>query len=499
MLQLRDYQIDSKTSGTSIFPSEFSHYFSHYVDIRGNAMSESDVRIEFGLVSEEDQISELCLDLCKEFNYTHKQWKNVDQFFDDEPDCRVVLYSCLDKNNKKLDETIAEFTQLVKQLCPEAYIIAIVPKQLAREKVEFLKKSGLDTIILELELVESSKLGFVASQAIRGQYIPVKESDLVVGKKLTFDLYHLMPLRNKFIKIVRIGDELKESKLEKLKSVGEFYFPREQMSDFSKYTNDIDRSDPQYQFRKTRAYFLEFSVVFLDIVNVLTDQSLTLTYEEGSALRDKCLERASELTQCLTMIEEHEIWNVVNNSLVGEFGSIERAPAVAAYVAYFGNKLDFEDLDELIFASLVADIGMVNLPSKITKKIREVKMSEFDEEELSQYRSYIRRSLECIANRKLPIEPKIRNIISKYREKNDGSGFPDSVDGIKIPEESALLHFSYNFDQATTLKLGEQRKEKEEILVHLVKEESGVNEFYSNSFLLKFMKGFPDKFGADIA
>lgn len=450
--------------------------------------------IEFGLVTRDESIIAQVKDICGEFEYSFQCWSDTESYFESEQECRVIVYSDLKAEIKVFGAAVAEFTQIAQQISQEAYIMGIVPKLLSREQVEFLNKSGLNTIILASEVLESSKLGFIASQAIHAKYIPIKDTDLIANQKVTFDLYHLMPLRNKFIKIVRKGDVVSDSKITKLKSVGEFYIPRDQMKVFTTYTNDVDPSDPDYHFRRTRAYFLEFSVTFLDMVNILTDQSVTLSYEEGRELMDKCLLIAGELTQCLTMIEPNQIWNVVNNSVIGDFGSIERAPAIAAYVSYFGTMIGIENLDELIFAALVADIGLVHLPMNVTKKIRQGKMEQFNGEEKSQYQQYLKRSLESIASRRLPVEKNIRDVISNCREKADGLGFPSGKAGEFLSEESQLLHFGFVFDKVSMLKMGETRRDKFDLLKDLIQKEAQKTNYFTPAFLNKFLKGFPDLF-----
>lgn len=450
--------------------------------------------IEFGLITRDQKIIDEVKDICKEFEYSLQIWEDTKAYHKDDTECRLLCYSDLDKEMKRFGAEVAEFTQVAQQVSQEAYIIGIVPKLLAKDQVDFLKKSGLNTIILASELAESSKLGFLSSQSIRSKYIPIKDSDLIAGAEVTFDLYHLMTLRNKFIKIVKKGDAITDDKIVRLKSVGEFYIPREQMKSFTEYTNDVSPGDPDYHFRRTRAYFLEFSVTFLDMVNILTDQSVTLSFEEGKELMDKCLLIAGELTQCLTMIEPEQIWNVVNNSVIGDFGSIERAPAIAAYVSYFGTMIGTENLDELIFAALVADLGLVNVPLNVTKKIRQGKMDQFNGEERRQYQQYLKRSLEAIASRRLPVEKNIKDIIATCRENADGFGFPSGRTGEFLTDESQLLHFAYIFDNISVLKMGKVRKNKFELLKELILKESKKTVHFTPDFLNRFLKGFPELF-----
>ena len=72
--------------------------------------------------------------------------------------------------------------------------------------------SGADMIMLEDELFLTSKLEFAMLQTMKACFFPVKASDIVLGKPVPFDLYHLLPQRKKFLKFVFSGDEVEKAK-----------------------------------------------------------------------------------------------------------------------------------------------------------------------------------------------------------------------------------------------------------------------------------------------
>ncbi len=454
--------------------------------------SDSKRQYDMGILSSEEKLVRRIQDVCMEFDYSAQTWKNIDEFMESESECRLVLFQLADSSDKQeLSKQALEMAQVISQQTSGAYLIAITNKSLPRDDMVFLRKSGLDIVANLEDFFETSKLEFIATQVLRATYVPIKESDLIPGVPIAFDLFHLMPMSNKFLRIVRSGGTVSDSKLQKMREIGEFYIFRGDLENYSRYIAKFsDSSTKEGALRACRGKFMEFYKKFTDLVGILTDPSQFISYEAGRKLLEDCNAMVKDLAESLGKIGVGDVWDVINNSVIGDFGSLERSTAIAAYVAYFGMKMRYHDIENVIFAALICDLGLIYLPPQVTKKIRHNQVDEFNAEELDYYRRYPFKSLDVILRQKLPVSPEIKDIVMKCHEKSDGSGFPSGLSSSGISKASQLLGFCWSFDQKTILRMGKKRLNREVALKEIIAEELSSLKSFTPAFLLEFKRHF---------
>ncbi|MEZ4873421.1 MAG: hypothetical protein R2827_14525 [Bdellovibrionales bacterium] len=338
--------------------------------------------IDFGLITDNERLLKRAKSVCAEFDYSFMSWSNLEEFFEAEQHCKMITFSVDGENSKDMAAKAAEAAQLAKAYCEDGYLVSIVSKDIPRDDVEFIKKSGVNLVFPEYEMFETSKLDFFASQILRAKYVPIKDSDLLPDTVLNFDLYHLMPLRNKFLKITRKGFSIPADKLKKMQEIREFYILRDELPDFKIYAEKISDDSHSGVLRKCRAQFLEFSGAYLDLIEMMCDESQSVGFEEGKKILQNCQNMVVGLAQTLAQVSGTEVWDIINNSVIGEFGSVERMPAVAAYATHFADKLEMEMdvLINIIFVILVMDVGIIKLSPDITRKLREGKDDKFSKQ-----------------------------------------------------------------------------------------------------------------------
>lgn len=452
---------------------------------------------DIGLITEDVKVINRFREISEEFEFSQVHWKNLEDLSENGLSCKLYVYSNINESDqalssKELAQKLTEATQTIKfEGGEDCFVIALTKKMLPKEDVAFLRKSGLNYVIQVDEVFETSKLEFLATQIIRAQYVAIKDVDLIPGQPLLFDLYHLMPLKEKFLKIASKGAILTEEKiLNKFSKISEFYVQREELSNLKEYASRGGNGSQQDQLRQCRAQFLEFFGVYTDLVARLTDHSETLSFEEGKKLFEKCDQLVNELAESLVKLGVDDVWGVVNNSAIGDFGSLERTTAVAAYAAFFSMRMKYENRNHLIFSSLMAQLGIIFLSPKITQKLRQNQIEELNEEELATYHKYPIKSLDLILSRRLPLDQEVKDIIMLCNERADGSGFPLNVKGAKLTNQSQLLGFCLDFDQRTLIRMGERRKTQVDILKDKIREEMASGKSFKMSFLGDLKKAF---------
>jgi response regulator RpfG family c-di-GMP phosphodiesterase len=419
-----------------------------------------DQHADIFVIAPNDELRKVCEVLKSDFGYPFQEWKDIDTLFETErpkKEPRIVILSAIAVKNKN---DISGQVQVVRQLFNDCFIICIVEKTLDPEVASFLKKSGADVVVLEDEAIRSSKIHFVCSQTLSSTYIPIKASELTPGAEITFDLYHLLPMRGKFLISRHAGDVLDDAKISKCASVGEMYIRQKDAAAFNKYTSENTDQSAAGLSRRCRAQFLSLTSSYVDLVYHLTNRGEHASYKQGQDFLKQTIEVAQSMVASLGGFDD--AWNIINNSSIGTFGSVERAPAIAAYAALFSLQADIGPLDDVMLAALLSDLGIIYLDPKITRKLRNKEIASLNASERDEYEKHPSISIEVVLDRKLPISQDVRNIIACSHERVDGNGFPKKLFGTKVPKIAELIQIAEIIDQSTCLRLGQARVDKAE-------------------------------------
>lgn len=417
-----------------------------------------DAQADIFVIAANEELRKVCEAIKADFGYPFREWKDIDTLFEGErpaKEPRIVILSAVTVANKS---DISGQVQVVRQLFTECFIVCVVAKTLDAEAASFLKKSGADVVVLEDEAIRSSKIQFVCSQTLSSAYIPIKASELTPGAEITFDLYHLLPLRGKFLVSRHAGDVLDEAKITKCSSVGEMYIRQKDAAVFSKYTTANTDNSAAGLARRCRAQFLSLASSYVDLIYHLTNRGEYASYKQGQDYLKQTSEIALSMVASLGGFDD--AWNIINNSAIGSFGSVERVPAIAAYAALFSLHTDIGPLEDVMLSALLSDLGIIYLDPKITRKLRKNELASLTALERDEYIKHPSISLDVVLERKLPISPAVRNIISCTHERIDGKGFPRGLQGEKVPKIAELIQIAELIDQATCVRLGQARVDK---------------------------------------
>lgn len=406
---------------------------------------------DFGVITSQPALVARCEFISKEFSFSLKIWKNLEDFMAEPAECRALMASCVEAEGLYQP---AEFAQCLRFHAPSSFVICIVSRSLKKDVAVFVRKSGADMVLLDNEVDETSKIEFVVSQTVRARYMPFKVSDLVPETPLFFDIYHLLPQRQKFLKFALSGDTVSAEKIQKLNQVGELYVARADATQFDEYIKSLNDHSVLGQQRRCRSQFLLLSAKFLDLLVLLSDQGSSNSYGEGQSLTAYLRTLVGDLLSCMgTGLRVSE---TVNTSVIGQFGSLERSPAIAAYAGVFALHMELDTTDVML-AALMSDLGLLFVPPSVTKSLRDENLSGLKKDLLDEYRRYPLVSLDTVLNRKLMVEERVRKIMLAKHERADGTGFPHQVSSIRIPIEAQLIQLCEQLDRKSLLRLGQAR------------------------------------------
>lgn len=412
--------------------------------------------------------------IAQKFSYTFRSISTIDDILEAQVNPSLLVVSEFsDSNEVSVDELI----QISRQQFPEAYLILIVEKELTKDRFNFLSKLGARTVMLKRE-INTGKVSFAISQILKASYVPLKAIDLVADIQIPFSIYHLIPYSKKFLQLTKEGDILSQSKIDKYLKGPELYIQRQeikQLNDFIKNTTD---KSARGLAKRCRANFVALQDEFTNLVFDLSDESNRVSFGEGQELFNRCAKICEDLL--MNLAEFPKAWEIINNSSIGEFGSLERSPAVAAYCGMFALNVDVKSISDLMLVALLVDIGMISLDDKITDKIREEQ--NLDKEEVLFIRKVPQLSLDMVLARKVAMTERVRNVLLGVYERADGKGYPKGLYEEKLTVESQLVRFAKIFDSKTMLKLGAIRENPYFVLKSII-EDKDTHKSFSADFL----------------
>ena len=446
-------------------------------------------KAELVLVSKDPAVLKRVEGLCKEFQYRYRVFSSPEELAEHPGAYRLVMTD-IRVPAARLESALVEYAQVASQVAPDAKVMAVLPGRVDRKILDFARKNGCDLVMLEEELHTTSKPEFIFTQVIRATYLPVKPGDLSTTRPLDFDLYHLLPQRGKFVKFVFEGDCLTSEKLARLKEVPELYVHRSQAGRYATWVGkEVDNSSRGLA-RRCRSQFLALYAGYSDLVFLLTDQTSHGSFKEGEALLKRCHDISTELIGALAA--HGSAWDIVNNSVIGEFGSAERSPAVASYAALLALQGGMDAIETMMLASMISELGLLFVHPGVTRKLREDRMEELNAEELMQFENYPLKSLNLVLDRKLQLEEKLRNLVITMHARADGKGFPRGGSGggpRKMTFASQCLGLAYEMDRRSLVRLGHPRRDPEQVLREILDEEAAKPARFSMDFTLQVRAG----------
>jgi HD-GYP domain-containing protein (c-di-GMP phosphodiesterase class II) len=193
---------------------------------------------------------------------------------------------------------------------------------------------------------------------------------------------------------------------------------------------------------------------------------------------------ARSLVATLSLINDS--WEIVNNSAIGEFGSPERSPAIAAYAGLMSLLATLGEPVQVTLAALLADVGMLEMSPELSKKLRQAgRLEGLADDEMEQFMRHPLFSVDRCEARKFPIKDRIKEMILNSHEKADGSGFPQGKKEGHFPVESQLIQFSEMMDRETMIKIGKPRVAVTETRRYLLEAQLNEGKFFSAEVLQK--------------
>jgi hypothetical protein len=396
----------------------------------------------------------------EEFQLSFAKFDDVELLNSSESQSKAAKCFVIDCIEEK-PGTIAGIVQSAKYFSNSAYIVVVVGSKIDTDSLDIIKKSGASAIILDADYFDSSRIEFILSQVLKTAYVPIKVSDLVADSVLECPLFYILPVNQKFIKFYNPGNNIDAKFIEKYLPTNEIYIRREDINRWSEYLKTFPASDENVDIRGGRAKFLKLHYSFIDLALMITDQSTAATFAKGNEQLKEIVGFVDELSETIKIFKDP--WGFINNSSVGDFGSVERGAAVAAYANLIASRLGIKNPKEVMISALLADVGCLLLSPGTNRKVRNEGVESLSKEELAEYSKHPSYSLNQCLSRKLQLSENIKKNILQSHERMDRSGFPNRPAPEKITMQAMIVKLAAELDLFMQVRMGKAAKKSTDI------------------------------------
>lgn len=446
-------------------------------------------KTDFVVISQPTEItSKRTEEIRQEFDYKVKTFSDIDRYVEDSFQVAEIPFVVLSAVNMPGESEIMGSVQVIRQVSKEAFIVAILSSKMTHDQTVFIKKSGANLVLLEIELSDSSKLEFIIGQRVKRSYFSIKTVELITGTKFEAYLYHFMPLNQKFLTVVFAGQEISGEKISKLSLIEEVYIKREDIGAYQKYVEDQEQGSGQALFSRCRSQFLTLCSAYIDLVFLILDKSEGASFEKGRSLYDRCESLAKDLVKSLAVIENP--WSLVQQTAIGDQGSIERGPAIAAYAGLLAVQSGEDSVIEVMVAALLADIGMADIDPKVTRTLRSHGNLNWVSGQKEDYERHPLISLNRVLSHRIGLNDSIKEAILRSHERADTNGFPNKVPKEKIPVAAMIIQLAEQIDLLTFAKPGVAQPDIKIVIEELLSAELIQGRRYDLKLLEKLKKTF---------
>ncbi len=428
--------------------------------------SNEEKKFDLLLVSPNSNFDFRIQSVAKSYGYTFHKVATPDEA-SDSLEKVGINFIILDAAPANSQNEVVGFLQVLRYVFPKTPILVVFPKRFDKQVLQWVRKSGANFIMSDVEFMERVRFDFFVYQYVGNEYIPVKPHDFKLNTKVDLSLFYFMSANRRYYPIVVGNSILTEQKVEKIKKIGDVYVKRADIELYNRYLQNNQDQSANGLIRRCRLQFNHFKDAYLELVNHLTEEAEISSYDEGKKILDQCQKLSQDLMTA--MMNAGSVFDVISQGLEGGFNFSTRAPERAAMVGFLSMMSDMGKPEHAILATLLCDIGLLAVPTDCLQELRKSGAQSLAGEMQRQYEQHPQFSINYAAQKKLQIDPIVREAILHSHSRLDGKGFP-RVRGEKINVEAQLIQFVEILDEMCQVQWGKPRLNYKEELYKLLKD-----------------------------
>ncbi|MBS1972572.1 MAG: hypothetical protein JSU04_19855 [Bdellovibrionales bacterium] len=403
-------------------------------------------RIEFLVIAKNAELLSVANDVAEHYDFRSETCATVEDIPLDTRTESSPLMTLIELDSDSTIQERMRILGLLREIFPRTQVVVVVEGGETVEDCDFMRGAGAHHMILFQEIRGSAKLYYLSALIIQGTYLPVPVTDLFPSTQVTFNAYHKLSLNQKFLPVLFSGFTFSDKKYRKLESAKQIYIRRENLEEYRKYIETYHDSTGAALKKRCRATMMTLMGLYSELMLLLLLDSEVAKKEVLSAKIEEFIVTAQELAGYLNNCPD--VWNVIAQALDFKFCRYERAIYILAYALQIAQKAQLlTDTRTLIVTTLLADIGLMDLPAVHYKNILTKPESQLDANDLEKLKSHPMGSLNRVMFRNLDVSQDVKSCIVCTHERNDQQGFPNQVPPDKIPMEAKLILFSELMDR----------------------------------------------------
>ncbi|MGE4232837.1 MAG: HD-GYP domain-containing protein [Bacteriovoracia bacterium] len=304
-----------------------------------------------------------------------------------------------------------------------------------------------------------------------GKYFTAPVSNLKSGTTIPFDLHLFLKLNGKIIVYKRKGVLIDQALLEKLKAFGvtEIHVSNEEKGIYESYLTGAPAkptsppqpaAPPPQPVKKQPESAAPPSPPAppppppdpeLNKINMIAEENKPVAIEKSEAAKmvseifnSESPEKSKPFQDMKAKVKD--VLAVQNKDLLDTFAAFDaiekpHSQNTAIYSVLFSFGLGYKDsksLVEMVYSSLVHDVGLTQIPNKILR----VPTTQRTPEQQKEYEKHVIFGLEELKQIGLQLPEKIHLTVLEHHEKFNGTGYPNKKEGFHIDELAQILSFS---------------------------------------------------------
>lgn len=209
----------------------------------------------------------------------------------------------------------------------------------------------------------------------------------------------------------------------------------------AKQAAKADMEDSYVQKLKAGAEYKNFCKKYDAAVSIINELISSFIKNGDELNTDTLIANALSLMEGSTI----HIFDMLHNMPVHDDSIYEHSMNVALISATIGKwlKLPETDINGLLLAGLLHDLGKTEIPAELLNK-----RGRLTDEEFAIIKSHPKKGYELIRN--IPLDVKIKEACLLHHERCDGSGYPFGVPGNKISSYAKILAIADVYDAMTS-------------------------------------------------
>lgn len=382
------------------------------------------------------------------YEIPRKNFDTVEEFLDSgiTPELMILDSDIVDKDVLKAE--MMPLCQVINYQLPNVQMFLITKSQVDPKLKETLSRFKVTKYLTKDEVVSNSKLSSFISFYLKDKYLPIKCYELDLTQALPVDLYHLLPLNQKFICLTKAGNAVRPEKVSSLQDVGEFYIRRDDIKPFLEYCRTTKPKGVSVFTRNARAFINGFSVMYKEFVYDI-DSDEQISFDNGKALFEELNKLVNEMVEALNLVEINTLTEIVNLCTTHQLSILDRTPAVSSYLSVIMRQFASSvDTKRVLLTSMIYPLGVMMLP--LDSNIDLIKASKMKTYEniKSVLTEIPELSLGMCAAKKIPIDPSLRSCVLEVFDDVTGKGVLAD-----LPLETQLVRFALELDRRVTKDL----------------------------------------------